>query len=187
MATTVTNKSYITDLTELWLYVDEYRVREAASVDLPDENPEDTISDAVTDKITQAMNTGRETIDSFLRRTYPISLTRGLVETVNATSPGEPVKMRNARLVEYFLIRKRLALEDEIQLWNRLRIDLKELQRANAEELLGDAERTEQLVAARGPDATPDRLRGRQSVFDSIDGASWGIDSLMGEKGSSDQ
>lgn len=174
MPITVTNVSYLTDVDELFLFTDENRIRELAFVDTPTEDPMvEPIPDEVYDRLHIALNWGRQQIDNYLRNLYDVSLAKGLVATVSLTSPGEAVKLRNARLTEFQLARKRFSLEMELKIHRSLKDDLKDLARANADEILGDAERTAQVLPVGTEHTRAARTRYEVSIFDNIPGASW--------------
>jgi hypothetical protein len=170
----VVNTSYLSSIAELWNYTDKSRVLENATSDDSLDPMASPIPDATQDIITTAMNWGRTQIDNFLRRVYNVNLANGLVISVTATSPGEAVKLRNARLTLYKLQQKRLPMEQDLDLWRKLKEDLKDLQRANAEEILGeDAERTDQVLPVGSSHEQPETLRDSNTAFDSVPDAPW--------------
>lgn len=172
MTTTITNVSYITDLAELWIHTDQWRILELASSDSQDPTAS-PIPDDVQDRIISALNWGRNELDNFLRNVYPVSLARGLVASVTVSSPGESVKMWNVRLAQYKLSRKRMNLEDDVRTLAALHSGLKQLQKSDAEQILGDAQRSEQILPVGTNTPAPPALEGRESVYDGILGAPW--------------
>jgi hypothetical protein len=182
MAVDVENISYITNTNEVFELADEYRIKELASLDDPDIDPTGgVLAESATERLYRALNWGRQQIDNFLRNVYPVDKTRGLVETVDSTHPGEAVKLRNVRLAEFFLTRKRLPLEEELKLHEALNRDLRNLSKADTHEILGDQTRSEQILPIGTAHQKPEITRDKQSVFDTIEGASYRGLGLEGE------
>jgi hypothetical protein len=178
----VTNESYITDYEEWFEFSDENRIRELAYTDEVAVDPmTDPIIGEALDRLHRALNWGRQQIDNFLRNLYDLSKTKGLVDVVDDTTPGEAVKTKNAMLAEFHLSRKRLELEDALKVWRMLKEDLKDLARANADEILGDALRSDQTFPVGTAHEVSRAGRQRVSIFDAIGGAPW-VDSSYNEE-----
>lgn len=176
----VTNGSYVTDLTELWLLTEMRRFLELAT-DNPDDDPMVIPIPATTqDRIITALNWGWQTINNFLRNVYPVGLAKGLVATVSSTTPGSVVKLWNARLAQFALVRKRLSLVDEMRTWGEIRKELTALQVANAEEILGEVARSAQVLPAGTLIPKPSASEDRDSIFDSVQGAPWNFGDIKG-------
>lgn len=177
----ITNRSYITDLDELWRFGDRWRLRELAEDD-PDEDPHDgSISTEASDRLYEALNFGRDKIDAFLRHRYVITNTRGLVDSVDATSPGHEVKVRNVQWAEFYLARTRLPLDDQLRVEKMLVSALKDLQKAGSEEILGgDATRASSALPTGSGKDRPRGLSEGDDVFDTIDGAPWNTPDITG-------
>jgi len=181
MAQANTNASYITDVDELYELADRLRILELATDD-PDLDPDAAVTpDAVLDRITRAMNYGKNKIDNGLRNVYSLTFAAGLVETVTLTSPGDSVKMMNAQWAEFYLVRKRLPLDEQVRIEQGLNRLLHALNKADANEILGDSNRDAQTFpAGAGSTEAPD-LKGRESIFDGISGAPWADSDTQGK------
>ena len=179
--TTITNVSYISGLTELWVHTDQWRILELATSD--EQNPTASpIPDDVQDRIISALNWGRNELDNFLRNVYPVNLANGLVAAVTLTCPGESVKMWNVRLAQYKLSRKRMNLEDDIRTLRALHDGLKQLQKSDAEQILGDAARSEQILPVGTEAPLPSNYHPGHSQYDDLPGAPWNDRQITGEE-----
>ena len=175
---------YLVDSTEVFSYGSQLRLLELATED-PAQDPTviTPIPAATLLRLQKALQFGWQTLNNFLTNIYPITFAAGLVAAVTADAPGQVVKTWNVRLASFHLARKRLPVEREMSLWRAIKEELKELQRADAEEILGAGlERSSQVLPVGSSITKPSLTEGRVSIFDGIEGAPWNWADLQGER-----
>ena len=177
---------YLVDTTEVFAYGSQLRLLEVAT-DNPSQDPTvvTPIPAATLLRLQKALQFGWQTLNNFLTNVYPITFAAGLVAAITADAPGQEVKTWNVRLASFHLARKRFSVEREMSIWRTIKEELKELQRADAEEILGAGlDRSAQVLPVGSGNVEPTLAQERTSIFDGIEGAPWNWADIQGERNS---